>query len=401
MAETGFLSSSVRPGHPDFLDLPWDLPLSEWPGRCPRLEELPRGLSRHVVVFVNYGSALYALKELPPESAEKEYDLLRRMEDMNLPVVAPVGHVQTRTREGGASVLITVYLDHSVPYHALFMQRNMARQREYLLDAMSSLLVQLHLAGIYWGDCSLSNTLFRRDAGALQAYFVDAETSEIKPSLTDRMRTYDLDIMQENVQGELMDLAAMENFTPEFRVGKIGAYIRLRYQNLWNEITREEIMGPGQRYRIRERIQKLNELGFSVDEMEILPAQNGNLLRMRAFVTDRNFHRDLLHTLTGVSASDHQARQMVNEIRELKATLSEENQRSTPLSVAAYHWFNQVYMPSIQSLRPFIDKKTDIPELYCQMLEHKWYLSEQAREDVGHKAAVESYLKILQEKKSR
>lgn len=54
------------------------------------------------------------------------------------------------------------------------MSSSLERYRDHLLDAISGLLVQLHLAGTFWGDCSLSNTLFRRDAGALQAYLVDA-----------------------------------------------------------------------------------------------------------------------------------------------------------------------------------------------------------------------------------
>ena len=79
------------------------------------------------------------------------------------------------------------------------------------------LLVQLHLAGIYWGDCSLSNTLFRRDAGALQAYLVDAETAEIHPArLSPVLRHHDLEIMVENIDGDLVDLEALGLSTPQF-----------------------------------------------------------------------------------------------------------------------------------------------------------------------------------------
>ena len=38
--------------------------MREWSGRCERLVELQRSLSRHDVVFVAYGSAVYAIKEL-------------------------------------------------------------------------------------------------------------------------------------------------------------------------------------------------------------------------------------------------------------------------------------------------------------------------------------------------
>ena len=76
--------------------------------------------------------------------------------------------------------------------------------RGRLLDAMAFLLVDLHRNGVYWGDCSLANTLFRRDGDRIQAYLVDAETSEVHPSLSDGQRAYDLDIAQTNVIGELL-----------------------------------------------------------------------------------------------------------------------------------------------------------------------------------------------------
>ncbi|WP_233585232.1 hypothetical protein [Corallococcus sp. CA054B] len=68
-------SLHIRQGHPDFLDLPWELPLEAWTERSPRVVEVPRGLSRHVVVFVSYGATIYAFKETPARVAQREYDL--------------------------------------------------------------------------------------------------------------------------------------------------------------------------------------------------------------------------------------------------------------------------------------------------------------------------------------
>jgi hypothetical protein len=395
------LSISLRPGHPDFLDLPWGLPLTEWAGRCDRLEEVARGISRHPVVFVNYSGSLYALKELPTGLAEKEYDLLMHMEELRLPTVTAVGHALTQLPHGRASVLVTRFLDRSLPYRSLFMSGGLMRYREHLLDAIAGLLVQLHVAGVFWGDCSLSNTLFRRNAGALQAYLVDAETAEIYPDeFSPRLRYHDLEIMEENVDGELLDMVSTGLLTGGVPVYDTGAYIRLRYQSLWGEITREEVINPGERYRIQERIRALNSLGFSIGEVKLEGSENGEQLRLRVVVTDRNFHRDQLLGLTGVVAEEMQAQKMMNEIHQLKAVLSQASNRSTPLSVAAYHWLEKRYQPTIHSLQPLIDENTDPAELYCQVLEHKWYLSEQAQRDVGHEAATEGYLQRFRTKSS-
>ncbi len=383
----------LRPGHPDFLDLPWDDPLSEWADRSERVERLPIGPSRHPVIFVNYDGRLYAFKELPQEIASKEYELLRQMESLRLPVVTPVGHVRLPRADGPVGILITRYLDYSLPYHVLFVRRSLMRYRDHLLDTLAGLLVQLHLAGAYWGDCSLSNTLFRRDAGALQAYLVDAETAEVHPQLSDGLREHDLDIMEENIYGALLDLAAMYALPPDYQVTDVGMEIRRRYRRLWHEITREELVPSGEHYRIRERVRSLNTLGFSVDEVELSAVDGGERLRLRAFVADRSFHRDLLHSLTGLEVEESQARQMVNEIQEVKATIARTENRSIPLSVAANRWLNEIYLPIVARLEALADDYTHPAELYCQLLEHKWYLSEKARRDVGHQAALLDFVR--------
>ncbi len=392
-AERPEMTLSLRPGHPDFLDLPWGYPLAQWTQRSARVEDLPRGLSRHTVVFVNYEGRLYALKELPPEVAEREYDLLRSMQAARLPVVEAVGHARIANAWGHTSVLITRYLDYSLPYRSLFINSAMQGYQEHLLDAMAGLLVQLHLGGVYWGDCSLSNTLFRRDAGALQAYLVDAETAEIHDTLPPLLRYRDLKIMQENISGDLADLGASRLLPPGFPIFETPRSILERYQRLWDEITREEVIAPDESYRIQERIRALNRLGFSVGELQIRAAEDGSTLRMRAFVTDRNFHRARLHSLTGLEAEEMQARKIMNEIQEYKATMSQRLNRSVPLSVAAYAWMEQIYQPVIASLQPLIQAQRARPvEVYCEILEHKWYLSEQARRDVGHFVAASDYM---------
>lgn len=399
------LNISLRHGYPDFLDLPWHLPLEDWPGNCDRLEEVPRGLSRHPVVFVNFSGELYALKEMSPGLAEKEYELLARIEDFHLPSVSPVGHVHTQTGERQASVLITRYLDRSIPYRSLFIRSGLERYREHLLDSIAGLLVQLHLNGVYWGDCSLSNTLFRRDAGTLQAYLVDAETAEIfSERFSPAERLQDLQIMEDNINhelGELWRAGLLKEGVPGVPISDTGASIRLRYQRLWEEITHEEIINPGEHYRIQERIRALNNLGFSVGEVELAGSQNAGELRVRVAVTDRTFHRDQLHDLTGLNAEEMQARQMMNEIQELKATLSQAHNRNIPISAAAYYWLENIYQPTIDRLKVLVDQNADPAELYCQVLEHKWYLSEKAHRDVGHQAAVEDFIRQFGKEEER
>jgi len=390
---------NMNPDSPNFNDLPWDISVSEWPKNDQRLEEVQQGISRHPLVFVNYEGALYAIKELPKDIAQKEYELLSQMRELQLPCVSPIGYARVRRNSSFSSILFTRFLEASVPYRYLFISRAVERYQPHLLDAISGLLVQLHAAGFYWGDCSLSNILFRRDAGTLQAYLVDAETAEFHlPHLSPMLRYHDLEIMQENILGELSSLQTNEQLPLNYPVQETGSYIQQRYRSLWEEITREEVFPPNEQYHIQERIRSLNALGFSVKDIELKNEDHGNILKLRIFVSDRNFHKNQLMEITGLYAEDRQAQHIMNEINELKANMSRSDTPNITLDAVAYYWLEHVYKPVIEKLRPLIDQQNehivnpDPIELYCQILEHKWYLSERAHHDVGHQAAVEDFI---------
>ena len=403
MHPAGLRSILVRPGHPDFLDLPWDTGLAGWPERAERCIQLQRGLSRHEVQFVSYGdTAIYALKELPEGLAAKEYGLLLDMQARGLPAVEPVGHAHVAQADGTvASLLITRYLDASHPYRVLFLNPGLERYRERLLDAMAGLLVRLHLAGVYWGDCSLSNVLFRRDAGQLGAYLVDAETSEIHERLSDGQRRQDLMIMEENVGGDLLDISMATRLPDTLRPEDFGANLRRRYEGLWHEVNREVVVGAHERWRIQARVRALNALGFSIQEIKLIATGDGSKLAMRTVVTDRDYHRHRLHDLTGLVAQERQAELILNEIEELRARLAQAARRELPLSVAAFRWLTDAWEPAQQRLAPLVKTEADAAERYCQVLEHKWFMSEAEDADVGLEAALDDYLARFAPRKGR
>jgi hypothetical protein len=379
-----------------FRGLPWEICLSDWKGHCQNLVQVDRGLSRHPVEFVNIEGDIFAIKEMPSDLAVKEYAHLIALQEMRLPAVSAVGYVVPHSSAGERSLLITRFLDRSLPYRSLFISGSLSSYRDHLLDAMAGLLVQLHLVGVFWGDCSLSNTLFRRDAGTLQAYLVDAETVERNPGpLSPTLRHHDLQIMEENVGGDLADLSAQNLLMDGLPLDDTSGSIRVRYQNLWEQINNQIIIHPNEKFRIHERIQAINSLGFSISEVIVEPLENGDKISFEVVVTDRYFHRDQLLGLTGIEAEEMQARLMMNEIQEIKANLSQANNRSTPVSLAAYNWLHEFYQPAINQLQPLISHPGDSAELYCQILEHKWYLSEAAQHDVGHRAAVEDFLQNI------
>ena len=379
----------ARTGHPDFLDLPWEKPLAAW--RSERLVDVVRGISRHVVRFVEYDGALYALKELPPRPAGREYRLLRELAQAELPVVEAVGVVGERGADLDA-ILITRHLDYSLPFRTLFARGDIDDLRDRLLDAGAELLVRLHLAGFFWGDCSLSNTLFRRDAGALSAYLVDAETGELHPTLSDGQRRHDLEIARENLTGELLDVEAELGLELQEQPEETADELVVRYDGLWAELTREEAFGPEERYRIDERLHRLNELGFDVEELELVGDEKGFRLRLNPRVVEPGHHRRRLLGLTGLRAQENQARRLLNDLARHRAHLERGARRPLPPSVAAARWLLDVFEPAIAAVPPELFGKRQAAEIFHEILEHRWYLSQRAGRDVGLIPAVESYV---------
>jgi hypothetical protein len=373
------------------LTLPWREPLVDW--RDDRLVEIrQRGLSRHVVRFVAEAGTVFAVKELDERLARREYRLLGRLRDLGIPAVEALGIVIDRP-EGQDAILVTRFLDHSSSYRALFANPRGSHPTGRLLDALVELLVRLHLAGFMWGDCSLSNTLFRLDAGAFAAYLVDAETAELHPSLTDGQRTYDVDFAQERIAGELFDLQAAGTLPVDVDPFDVANDVVRRYDALWEELNREETLAPEeQRYRIGERLRRINELGFDVDEVELIEADGGSRLRLRTRVAEPGHHRRALFARTGLDVQENQARRLLNDVATYRGYLEQESGRPVPEVVAANRWLTEVYEPVVNAIPAELRSRLDEAEIFHEVLEHRWFLSEAGGRDVGTTAAAQDYL---------
>jgi hypothetical protein len=379
------------------LSLPWSEPLAEWQDE--RLVEIrQRGISRHVVRFVYDDGVLYALKELSERLARREYRVLRALAELNIPAVEVVGIAVDldEAHQGDPNsdaILVTKFLSYATTYRAVFSNPRGLQPTDGLLDALVELLVRLHLSGFFWGDCSLSNTLFRHDAGKLEAYLVDAETSEQHPVLSSGQRQWDLDLATERIYGELLDLQAGEMLPAEVEPLDIADELGRRYESLWQELTREEILRPEeQRYRIAERLHRLNELGFDADEVELISTGQGNKLRLRTRVAESGHDSRQLFLRTGIDAGEHQARRLLNDIAGFRAWLEQKQGRPVSGVVAANRWLEEVYDPVIAAIPESLRGRLPPAEIFHEVLEHRWYMSEAAGRDVGTTAATRAYV---------
>jgi hypothetical protein len=371
--------------------LPWDRPLSEWVVPDVPLRDIAVGMSRHLVKFVDADGALWAVKDMPPRVAVKEYDVLRQLEEMGLPAVRPAGVVLQPEFE--TAILVTRYLEGSWQYRRLFMRLppDQPTHRGRLLDAMAGLLVELHRHGVFWGDCSLANTLFSRDGQVLQAWLVDAETSEVHPSLSRGQRRHDLEILVENVAEGLVDLAERLGRPEELHDTLIAEaeQVQVRYDTLWEVLHAEPVFGFNDRYRVEGTIRQLNDLGFAVDELSLQPdSTDPSRLRVRVAVGDRRYHAQHLQDLTGLDVGEGQARILLGDVHAYQAQLCREAGHDVDESTAARLWQMEVFTPYSQLALSMV-RNTGTPiQAYCDLLEVRWLLSEKAGRDVGTNKAL-------------
>jgi hypothetical protein len=375
---------------PALLDLPWDIPLEEWPAET--LAALPRGISRHIVRFVRLSGRVIAIKEIGETVAYREYELLRQLRRLEVPSVVPVGVITGRQDANGErleAVLITEHLQFSLPYRALFSQALRPDTATRLIDALAVLLVRLHLVGFYWGDVSLSNTLFRRDAETFAAFLVDAETGDLHRELSPGQRSYDVDLARTNIIGELMDLAAGELLDEDVDEVAIGDALVARYEELWEALTTSESFDANERWRVAARIEHLNNLGFDVDELAITTDIDGTTVQIQPKVVDAGHHSRRLLRLTGLDVQENQARRLLNDLDSFRAAAERQNDDE---EFVAHDWLSGVFEPTIQAVPRNLRRKLEPAQLFHEILDHRWFISERAGRDVPMAEATQSYV---------
>ena len=370
--------------------LPWHLPLEDWTDEY--VIPLPRGISRHVVRIVRLGSDVYAVKETREAIAFREYRTLRDLRRLDLPAVEPVAVVAGRESPGGEEIepaLVTRHLKYSLPYRSLFSHGLRADSLPKLIDALAVLLVRLHLSGFFWGDVSLSNVLFRRSAGEFTAYLVDAETGELHPELSRGQRAHDLEVAYGNLFGELLDLQAGGFLDEKVDAHAIVDLVERRYTALWEELTGIEEFDTDEMWRIEQRVERLNALGFDVDELDIVTDWSGSTVRLQPKVVEAGHHSRELQSLTGLDVEDNQARRLLNDLASFTAFY---DLGSEDPVIVAHRWLTTVYEPILAMVPRDMRGKLEPAEVFHEILEHRWFLSEETGHEVPLEETARDYI---------
>ena len=363
------------------LSLPWELPLKAWSAEGVRFVDLPVGPSRHLVRFAVVEGDVLALKELPGHPARREYEALRQLEARDCPPYAPSAWPNGPADD--AAILVTRYLARSFQFRRLFMRlpEGTWSTASACSTRIANLLVELHRKGVFWGDCSLANTLLVRDGQVLQAHLVDAETTEIHAQLSDGQRAFDLELAVENVAGDLADLAGWPgaHWIRWTRSSLRPPSVAERYRRLWDELHRADPLAreralprrgppaPPQRAGLRGRR----------DPASSRPPTAATGCGSRWRVGGRRFHAARLRRLTGLEGRRGPGRRSCSTTSPPGRAAAARGGgdrcgRGRPPLAA------EVLEPAVGRLREALGPGIDPVQTYCDLLEVRWLLSERA-----------------------
>ena len=373
--------------------LPWHLPLEEWP-EDPILAE-KRGISRHVVRLVRASddpdAEVYAVKETVSEFANREYVILRQLSQMNAPCVEQVAVVEGRTDAQGEELpcaIVTRFLPYSLPYRVLLSGAVTPHEITTMASGLALLLVRLHLLGFWWGDCSLSNTLFRRDAEGFAAYLVDAETGEFQKSLSDGQREHDLEIVHFNVAAELEDLALSGVLYPGMEPARAAEAVIRRYRRIWAALKEPQLLDPKDRHAVERAMRQLHDLGFAVEEVAVTIDGDTQLLSFQPKLVAAGYHTQRLRELMGLETEELQAKRLLASFDRYRAR---ENKPTISTQEMAKQWLSEVFETVISRVPIDLRGRVERAQMFHEILENRWYLSEKVGYDVGLEEAADNY----------
>ncbi len=377
--------------------LPWTKPLEEWPEDS-HLTDM-RGISRHIVRLVRSSespdSKIYAVKETVPEFANREYALLRELNNRTAPCVEPVAVIENRIDDAGEplpAALITHYLPFSLPYRVILSGEITPHEITNMANALALLLVRLHLLGFWWGDCSLSNTLFRRDADQFAAYLVDAETGEFQTTLTDGQREHDLDIALFNVAAELSDLQEAGVLTTEMDPIRASEGLIKRYRRLWKMLKEPQILDPSDRHAVEGAMRTLQDLGFAVEEVEVSINGEKGELKFQPKLVAAGYHKNRLMELLGIQAEELQAKRLLASFERFRGR---EATPKPPIHDSARRWLRDTYHHVMNQVPEELRDRVEQTQMFHEILEHRWYLGEKAGHDVGLDLPTRDYIENI------
>ena len=380
----------AAPSDPALLDLPWGTPLEDWPPD--QLVALPRGLSRHVVRFVRLGEAVYAVKEIAENAALREYGLLRQLERREMPAVEAVAVVSGRVDDRAIR-----WTRPSSPGTcssrcptARCSPRRCAATRP---TGCSTPSPRCSCGCTPPGSTGATARSPTRCSGATPVRSRRTSSMPRPASCTARCRTVSVG----TTSSWPAPTSPVSCSTWKPAASCTPRSTRSRPRTWWPRATAtcgrscsgSETFDTGERYRIDQRIRRLNELGFDVAELNIVTDIDGRTVQLEPKVVDAGHHSRRLLRLTGLDVEENQARRLLNDLDAYRAAKDVQGESE---EIVAHRWVDDSFEPVVRAVPKDLRGKLEPAEIFHEVLEHRWFLSEREGRDVGLLPAARSYV---------
>lgn len=396
--------------------LPWGVPLDEWGARGVAVLSVRKGESRHEVVFVESGGRRYAIKETSPSAAEREIHAYEQARARGAPTLEPVGWVAVSGAPieagsvGGRPVYlsgdngycVTRLAEHALPQSILYRYPFTEPNKRLLWNAIAGLLIELHEAGIYWGDPSLANVLIDLSERRLRAVMADAETAEVVSGpLGEGLRRQDLEAFAESLAWQSEDIRLARGLTEDTQLiteGDIN-YVLSRYEALRAErhgaaSQRETFFG--RLVDLERRMERLGALGYAALSLGGFGALARPSARPALPFADESgprtelprddiaiaavrpgWYADRVRELLGERVPRAAAEAIYRQLNVHKYLLSQRAGHDVGMEAAARDWLEQVHQPLMRFLDVYLPgaDATRRYDTYVGILNHTWRLS--------------------------
>ncbi len=404
--------------------LPWGAPLEEWPERGVVTLPVRRGESRHPVLFVEVGRRRYAIKETGPDAAQREIGVLEELQRRHCNALESAGWVIVRGEpiyagdvagrpqylSGDVGYCLTRLAERVLPQSILYRYPFTGPNKRLLWNAIAELLLELHEAGVYWGDPSLANVLMDLSGHRLTAVMADAETAEVvNGPLGEGLRRQDLDAFVESLEWQAEDIRIARDLEEDEHLVTEGDArdFLARYAGLRAERERTRgHRGPlfARMLEIERSVQRLNALGYGVLATGTRALRSGLEAGLEDITTGMaltseavdpgvklqiatlrpGWYVQRLRELLGVRVPRTYAQRIYQHINVHKWLMSEREGGDVGMAAAARDWLETEHRPVMVFLEAYVPH-ADAATLYAAyvgILDHTWQMSLRERRPV-------------------
>ena len=373
----------VEQGWEELENLCWTKKIEQW--QNVRFLNRRKGESRHKLFFIRTGKGDVVVKRTSEELAEREFYSYKKIISMGIPTIFPIGFIKKEMDNEKEGYFLSLYEKSALPESHLIRMLKNKTYRDLIWSAVVALLVVIHLKGIFWGDPSLDNILIKFYKKRVEALLIDAETVSFYESLSKEKEMEDLKRLFESLFAYSY---ADEEFDEKF-FEKRKNYIENRYNKLKQILSETIQLGATNHFKLVKRIDNLFTLGYTFNPERFSPTLQ---VRFYPIAPRKGWFVTFVEEMVGEEFTPEQSRKIFREILMHQYEMSSMENRVVKLKEAAKDWYKNYFAKAKNIFKAYFPDKSPV-KIYLEILDHKWYLSEQAGKDVGIVEAARSYSK--------